>query len=362
MQSSNLLSHSMRGKTLEIRHGRIASGTSRSSSRFAPANSRAIVNNGSFPKPNYNRLILAVIGLFILASAAVPLYSNSAAMVEQSAIARIDGGLVNILRADSGVIEGLDDGSQVSIQVNDMVRAESGTATVQFFSDQLVSLYPSSHLTVERYEVNDLGKRLEYMVWGGHILHESRQSTGASDWIQISTPSSNASIRNAVVSVQVISPSQTLYKVKEGVAWITMGDDEIFLAPNEELVAVAEQPLIKQGMSQFTNSSDSAANSEVASANVFAMGATSVAQHSSAKGPKTIGDLLTTNAQPEAAEQRIALNPEWQLRIVQPGDSFWTIASEHAISIDALVNANPEITNQSILPVGLTVRIPIDVK
>lgn len=369
MQSSTTYSQAIRGRTFVHRSGRITSGTSKS---IPLHKSSALSYRSSFSSdslvdsnplltlsPALLRFLATIIVISVGIVLTMPYYSDSVSMAEQSVVAKIDGGLVNVLRANSRGIEALYDGQRIPIRVNDMVSAETGTAQLKFFDNQVVSISPSGRLTIERYEVNDLGKRLEYMVWSGHVVHQSLQNTGDGDWIQISTPSSTASIRNATVSILIASSEQTVYQVDSGVVWITMGEDEIFLGPNEYLVADGNQPLVKK-----LGTPD---EKEVASISYMPL---EESVENSTKTPvRTVGELLDTRTSPADSQPRLVSTQaqlelsltetdQWLLHTVQPGDSFWTIATEHAISVESLTKANPEVADLSILTVGQQLRIP----
>lgn len=332
-------------RTSSLPHGRIATGTTRplsSYSRLMPA----VNSETSFTRPNYVVFALVAAGLIVAILLIAPSFSYTATMAESSAVATIEGGLVNILRANSGDIESLGDGTQVNIHINDMVSAEEGTVTLRFFGDQLVRLSSNARLTVERYENGESGRRLEYMVWAGEVRHESHRTTGASDWVQVSTPSSNVSIRNATITVFVADSEETVYYVEDGIAWVTMGAEEIFLTPDEQLAATVGQPLLKNNDDQQDGAGESVALAHPIDA-----------RPETSNGPKTISDMQAVSSELNLLESP-ATAEQWTYHIVERGDSFWTIAAENTISLDALGQANPEIVDRSVLPIGYAVRIP----
>lgn len=334
------------GPTSTFSSGRISTGTTLSRREYTPT-AIATYPQESNAKLNYLYFALVAIGFIIAALLFARSFTSPAAVTDQQAIAAIDGGLVNILRFNSGEIEALRDGSQATIRTNDMVSAEGGAATLRFFDDQLVRIFPNARLTVEKYENDESGRMLEYMVWGGQVSHESHRANDGSDWVQISTPSSNASIRNAMITVAVISPDETIYQVEEGIAWITMGADEVFLTPSEHLVAIAGQPLVTMSSEEFARS-----GGLLVSANGEDM------QPQTDVSLNAVADIRSLPMGHQNDEE-IVESTEWTYHIVQPGDSFWTIAAENSISLELLSSANPEIEDRSILPIGSSVRIPL---
>lgn len=332
------------GPTSTFSSGRISTGTTHSRREYI-ATATAIHPEGSNAKLNYLYFAVVAIGFIVAALLFARSFTSSVVVTGEQAVAAIDGGLVNILRFNSGEIEALSDGSQATIRTNDMVSAEGGAATLRFFDDQFVRIFPNARLTVEKYEDDESGRMLEYMVWGGQVYHQSHRANDGSDWVQISTPSSNASIRNAIISVAVVSPEETIYQVEEGIAWITMGAEEIFLSPSEQIVAVAGQPLVAMSIEEFAGSESFLVT-------------TGEDQQQADASSNSVADIRSLPAELQNSEV-IAASTEWTYHVVQPGDSFWTIAAENSVSLDVLSFANPEIEDRSVLPIGSSVRIPV---
>lgn len=47
------------------------------------------------------------------------------------------------------------------------------------------------------------------------------------------------------------------------------------------------------------------------------------------------------------------------IHLVKKGDTLWTIAKEHCLTLDELLEANPQITNPNLIMVGQEVHIPV---
>ena len=47
------------------------------------------------------------------------------------------------------------------------------------------------------------------------------------------------------------------------------------------------------------------------------------------------------------------------IHIVKKGDTLWTIAKEHCLTLDELLEANPQITNPNLIMAGQEILIPV---
>lgn len=330
------------------------SGSPSFSGAFGRLNETSVLHHERSARLLYTKLLLVSALFIVIAFVLLPSYSNSITMERLGAIVIVNEGTVDILRDSMGIRETISQGSQVGLQINDMISSEAGRATIQFFGEQMVELQPGSRVTLERYEIQDRAKRLEYMVWAGGVRHQMAQATGVRDWIQISTPTSSATIRNAVIGVEVAHKDLTTYRVEEGVARITMHDQEIFLAPREIAHVSPHRSLTKYraGVREsypgvVTTDSDGSGSDRII---------TTVADLLSRTASQSDrGDIDTTRQIQAKASPAFS---DWHLYVVKPGETFWTIAAQHSISVGELSKANPDITNIEVLRVGQTIRVP----
>lgn len=285
------------------------------------------------------RFVISLLIFCFVALAAVPFYSSSSTMSELQIVVAVSDGAAEVIRSRNGAVEQLSAGAQVNLSVHDLIRTTTGTARMVFSERQQVELMPDSQITVEHFDIVDERIRLEYFVWNGYVHHQTVQTNHNKDWIQISTPSSSAWVRNAELSVHVLNSGQTYFRIDEGVARITKGAQEIFLAPDEQMIVNQNQPLVKPTL--------------------YKLDLTELLPQSV---PNRDHPAQLAQPLPGASHTSdLELTNEWSSYVVVPGDSLWTIAARHSLTTEDLIQANPEIKNFALIQAGQSLRIPLAV-
>ncbi|MCA9935767.1 MAG: FecR domain-containing protein, partial [Anaerolineales bacterium] len=66
---------------------------------------------------------------------------------------------------------------------------------------------------------------------------------GPNDKFDVRTPSSTASVRGTVFTVEVLSNTSSYFAVEEGIVQVTMGDEVVDVPAGFAVTAVTNQPL-----------------------------------------------------------------------------------------------------------------------
>jgi hypothetical protein len=149
------------------------------------------------------------------------------------------------------VVFGLRSANQVSIGAGDAIgvregdrigMAEDAVAQIVLDDGSTVDLYDGADVTVAELELGK-GYQVEFEVLAGRTYHRVKHILGIDDIFKVSTPSSTASVRGTMFTVEALSADASYFACDEGVVAVMMGDQEVVLNPGEEVVAAVGQPL-----------------------------------------------------------------------------------------------------------------------
>jgi len=149
------------------------------------------------------------------------------------------------------VVFGLRSPSQVSVGAGDAIgiregdrvsMAEDAVAQIVLDDGSTVDLYDGADVAVAELELGK-GYQVEFEVLAGRTYHRVKHILGIDDIFKVSTPSSTASVRGTMFTVETLSADASYFACDEGMVAVTLGDQEVVLNPGEEVVAAVGQPL-----------------------------------------------------------------------------------------------------------------------
>lgn len=120
----------------------------------------------------------------------------------------------------------------------------AATAQLRLYDGSTVDLAPNTTLQITEMETNDDSYRVRLNLLLGRTVSRVERALGLGDAFEIRTPSSTASVRGTVFTVDVLSLDSTYFACDEGRVWVVMGDAAAELPAGTELTAVIGQPLI----------------------------------------------------------------------------------------------------------------------
>ncbi|MBN1121840.1 MAG: FecR domain-containing protein [Anaerolineae bacterium] len=158
------------------------------------------------------------------------------------------------------VVFGLRSTNQVNVGAGDAIGIREGDrvsmgedAVAQLVLDDgsTVDLYDGADVTVAELELGK-GYQVEFEVLAGRTYHRVKHILGIDDIFKVSTPSSTASVRGTMFTVEALSADASYFACDEGTVAVTMGDQEVVLNPGEETVAAVGQPLEAKPQAEAT--------------------------------------------------------------------------------------------------------------
>lgn len=321
------------------------------------------------------RFVTALTILGGLAVAFLPMDWYEPPIDMQGATAAIQGGTANVVRRDSATTERLGDGSVVNLRAGDLISSDTGGVVVHLFDGQTAVLESGARLTIEKLERREDATWVHLAVWAGRTTFNVPNAPGPSDLFQISSPSSATIIRGTEIAIEVVSPQETLYDVYRGVAYVRLDEQELFLSANERVRAIVDESL------QLESSKRNVPALQLPVTTVGSMRtrATAVPTESDpaefwptplpgVAPPSVVADVLaasTSAASTSATATSAAASPDdnaaspgGAVYHVQSGDTLWAIAARHGLPVDALLAANPHLSDASVLQIDQEILLP----
>lgn len=314
---------------------------------------------GSAPESivNFALRCLAVLGLvlavyFFFRPAAPNLLAKLNDKASTAALVSANSGDMIIARTD-GSLESMADGSETAIFTGDMIVAEDGIVHIDFTHGQEVALAPGTSVTVEQLELQNGVQRVQLVVWSGSVQYSTVGKRAAEDYFYVSSTSSSSTIDDSgTVHLEVVSPVETRYTMlDDGVATILMADQTLKLDPTQQLTATLGDPLIAKTMNPLATETESKSVLTVSEITNFAL-----AMPQKDAPQKDASQAQTVPEQPILDTFTIPV----KTHKVQPGDTLWSISLRYNIEVDAIMLANPDIVNATLLQVGQQIYIPTE--
>jgi ferric-dicitrate binding protein FerR (iron transport regulator) len=135
-------------------------------------------------------------------------------------------------------------GGTVAVSTGDAIDVpQGGSATLRLSDGSLVDLDGGTAVEVAELVTTDEDYRVRLDMLTGQTVSRVQRVLGAGDAFEVSTPSSSASVRGTVFTVQVIDDETSYVKVSEGTVWFELDGETIELHEGDEITAHRGQPL-----------------------------------------------------------------------------------------------------------------------
>ena len=144
----------------------------------------------------------------------------------------------------------LSKGDILVVQQGDTIEVTSVSSAVLTMGDGTsAELFSDTTVQVSELFVDDINFRVRLSLVSGKMVNRVQRLLKADDAYDVQTPSSTASVRGTVFTVDVHSKQETFYSVDEGVVAVQMGEQEVMVEAGFEVTAVTSQPLETQPQS-----------------------------------------------------------------------------------------------------------------
>lgn len=280
---------------------------------------------------------LAIVGLFLgsyflLRPATSNVIAKPTNILLESATLTSASGAATIESA-TGQLVATTSNADTSVFTGDMIIAGDSEVELTFAHGQRVTLAPGASLTIEQLEREQtegrkIRQRAQLVLWSGSLTYTSLSQLAQQDYFYVSSPSSASTVEWGTLQMDVVSPVQTNYTMLDsGRATVQMRQQTVQLEASQKLAAILGDPLAVE--------SNSIQAVEVAA-------------------------TQRTDASTTLLANPIEFSAPTQTHVVQPGDTLWSIANKYNIAVDALMLANPSITNAELLWVDQQIYIPTE--
>ena len=141
--------------------------------------------------------------------------------------------------------------------------ATASSAVLTMGNGTSADLFPNTVVQVSELVSEETTFRVHLTLLAGKTVNRVQHLLTDDDAYDVQTPSSTASVRGTVFTVDVISDQETFYSVDEGFVAVQMGDQEVLVEAGSEVTAVTGQPLDVQPQSIETSNTRSAQETAV---------------------------------------------------------------------------------------------------
>ncbi|MCL4868637.1 MAG: FecR domain-containing protein [Anaerolineae bacterium] len=119
----------------------------------------------------------------------------------------------------------------------------AASAQLRLYDGSTVDLFANTALQVTELQTNNDTYRVRLAMLAGKTLSRVERVLGIGDAFEIKTPSSTASVRGTIFTVEIITLESTLFICDEGIVIVQMGSAAAELPAGYQLLAVVGQPL-----------------------------------------------------------------------------------------------------------------------
>jgi ferric-dicitrate binding protein FerR (iron transport regulator) len=135
-------------------------------------------------------------------------------------------------------------GNVLAVQEGDTIRlAENASAQLKLQDGSTVDLFSDTTLSVTELVTSDESFRVQLTLFSGKTLNRVVRLLRSDDAFEIKTPSSTASVRGTVFTVEAQTAEISHVAVEEGVVRVTMADQWVDVEPGFQVTAVLGQEL-----------------------------------------------------------------------------------------------------------------------
>lgn len=285
---------------------------------------------------------LAILGLFfasylLFQPYAANVIAKPSGISLETARLSLENGEATIVRVD-GRFDLATSGAATTVTSGDMIIVDGSPVELNFAHGHVVLLDPGASITIEqlertRIEGQGFSQRSQMVLWSGSLTYTSPSESAQTDYFYVSSPSSASTVEQGTLFMEVISPVHTNYAMLGGErATVQMGQQTIQLESAQKLAAILGDPLVVETGTPVEQPTEQRQL---------------VAQQSTESLVAQPSNLIEFSAPTET-------------HIVQAGDTLWSIAQKYNMDVEALMLANPSITNAELLRIEQQIYIPTE--
>ena len=184
-------------------------------------------------------LLILIVGAFVLAQ---PGEDTKATLV-------VSAGEAVVNQASGAIFAGATDtavspGEVVTVEEGDTIRlSENAAAQLRLLDGSTVELYGGTTVAVSELVIEVESYRVRFDLLSGKMLNRVVRLLRADDAFEIRTPSSTASVRGTLFSVESMSEEMSHIAVEEGVVRVTIEGNTLDVEAGFQLTAVLGQAL-----------------------------------------------------------------------------------------------------------------------
>lgn len=135
-------------------------------------------------------------------------------------------------------------GETLTVSGSDTIEVLSDAAAVLYlFEGSTVELSANTQLELTEFADNGSDQQIYMTLLNGRILNRVTKLLGVDDAYQVRTPSSTASVRGTIFSVEVLDQLSSQIVVTEGIVAVSLGNEMAEVQAGEMVTAVTGQPL-----------------------------------------------------------------------------------------------------------------------
>ncbi len=183
-------------------------------------------------------LLVLILGAFVLAqpggAEATLVVSSGEVVVNQA------GGAIFASSAETAVSAG----DVITVYEGDTIRLDAAAAAQLRLQDgSTVDLFGGTNMAVTELVTNEDSYRVRFSLFSGKTLNRVVRLLRSDDAFEVKTPSSTASVRGTVFTVEAQTAETSHIAVDEGVVRVTMGDQSVDVEPGFQVTSVLGQEL-----------------------------------------------------------------------------------------------------------------------
>ncbi|MBE2224473.1 MAG: FecR domain-containing protein [Anaerolineae bacterium] len=138
-------------------------------------------------------------------------------------------------------------GDILVVRQGDTIEVSAASSAVLTMGDGTsADLFSETVVQVSELFSDETTFRVRLLLVTGRMVNRVQRLLKADDAYEVQTPSSTASVRGTVFTVDVVSNQETFVSVDEGIVAVQMGEQEVLVEAGFEVTAVTGQPLIIQ--------------------------------------------------------------------------------------------------------------------